>query len=318
MPSTSPALTSSETSAKARPAPSPRTAEHDRRVRACCRARSRRYSSPRAPRGRCRSCARSPSPCRCRPVGLGDDAAAVAEDRDRVGDRQHVVEEMRDEDDAAAAGAQPRSTSNRRSTSGGDSAEVGSSRMMMRAPENSTRASSISCCRPIGSEPMRALRIDVDAEARRAARARRATMRAPVDDAEPRRRLLAEKDVLGDGEVGHDAQLLMHHADAGGQRIARRAEVHLAARRSSCGRRYSRCTPAMIFISVDLPAPFSPTRPWISPARSAKSTSRSAATPPNDLEMPACSSQQRRRSLSLRRSSRPRPSWRRSPAQIRK
>ncbi len=32
-----------------------------------------------------------------------------------------------------------RSTSNRRSTSGGDSAEVGSSRMMMRAPENSTR-----------------------------------------------------------------------------------------------------------------------------------------------------------------------------------
>ncbi len=25
------------------------------------------------------------------------------------------------------------------------------------------------------------------------------------------------------------------------------------------------CTPAMIFISVLLPAPFSPTRPWISP-----------------------------------------------------
>src|SRR6185312_13613789 len=42
----------------------------------------------------------------------------------------------------------------------------------------------------------------------------------------------------------------------------------------------------MIFISVDLPAPFSPTSPWISPGRSAKSTSRRAATPPNDLEMP--------------------------------
>ena len=51
----------------------------------------------------------------------------------------------------------PRSTSNRRCTSGGDKAEVGSSRMTMRAPENSTRASSISCCRPIASEPMRAL-----------------------------------------------------------------------------------------------------------------------------------------------------------------
>jgi hypothetical protein len=30
----------------------------------------------------------------------------------------------------------------------------------------------------------------------------------------------------------------------------------------------------MIFISVLLPAPFSPTRPWISPAESAKSTPR--------------------------------------------
>src|SRR3977135_1161790 len=42
----------------------------------------------------------------------------------------------------------------------------------------------------------------------------------------------------------------------------------------------SACTPAMIFISVLFPAPFSPTRPWISPAESAKSTPRSASTPP--------------------------------------
>ena len=47
------------------------------------------------------------------------------------------------------------SVANRRSTSGGDSAEVGSSRMMMRAPEDSTRAISISCCRPIGRSPSR-------------------------------------------------------------------------------------------------------------------------------------------------------------------
>src|SRR4051812_28944400 len=42
----------------------------------------------------------------------------------------------------------------------------------------------------------------------------------------------------------------------------------------------------MIFMSVLLPAPFSPTRPWISPARSVKSTPRSASTPPNALVMP--------------------------------
>src|SRR5215475_13695906 len=51
----------------------------------------------------------------------------------------------------------------------------------------------------------------------------------------------------------------------------------------------SGCTPAMIFISVLLPAPFSPTRPWISPGRSAKSTPRSASTPPKVLLIP-CSS----------------------------
>src|SRR5882762_1023220 len=46
----------------------------------------------------------------------------------------------------------------------------------------------------------------------------------------------------------------------------------------------------MIFISVLLPAPFSPTSPWISPASSAKSTSRSASTPPKLLPMPYSSS----------------------------
>ena len=39
------------------------------------------------------------------------------------------------------------------------------------------------------------------------------------------------------------------------------------------------CTPARIFISVDLPAPFSPTRPWTWPARSSRSTSSSTVCP---------------------------------------
>src|SRR4051794_32933882 len=46
----------------------------------------------------------------------------------------------------------------------------------------------------------------------------------------------------------------------------------------------------MIFISVLLPAPFSPTRPWISPDASAKSTSRNASTPPKLLPIPLSSS----------------------------
>src|SRR5271166_2528828 len=53
--------------------------------------------------------------------------------------------------------------------------------------------------------------------------------------------------------------------------------------------RKSVCTPAMIFISVLLPAPFSPTIPCTSPPLSMKSTSASASTPPNDFEIPESS-----------------------------
>src|SRR5689334_1358599 len=45
-------------------------------------------------------------------------------------------------------------------------------------------------------------------------------------------------------------------------------------------------TPAITLISVDLPAPLSPTRPTTSPSYTSKSTSVSALTAPNDLLMP--------------------------------
>src|SRR5690606_15199008 len=46
-------------------------------------------------------------------------------------------------------------------------------------------------------------------------------------------------------------------------------------------------TPASTFISVDLPAPFSPMRAWTSPRRRSKSTPRRAGAPPKDLVMPS-------------------------------
>src|SRR5262245_52537033 len=48
--------------------------------------------------------------------------------------------------------------------------------------------------------------------------------------------------------------------------------------------------PARIFIKVDLPAPFSPIRAWISPDLRSKWTSVSAATPPKCLLMPDATS----------------------------
>ena len=54
-----------------------------------------------------------------------------------------------------------------------------------------------------------------------------------------------------------------------------------------------RTTPPSTLISVDFPAPFSPSRAWISPARSVKSTPSSAATPPNRFVIPRSASRGR-------------------------
>ncbi len=59
-------------------------------------------------------------------------------------------------------------------------------------------------------------------------------------------------------------------------------EEHLAGVR--------RVDTVMILISVDLPAPLSPSRPTTSPERSVKLMSFSTLTPPNDLETSRSSS----------------------------
>src|SRR3990170_7382073 len=48
--------------------------------------------------------------------------------------------------------------------------------------------------------------------------------------------------------------------------------------------------PAKIFIRVDLPAPFSPTRAWTSPGNTSKETSSRARTPGKSLVMDSISS----------------------------
>src|SRR5262250_1189583 len=52
-------------------------------------------------------------------------------------------------------------------------------------------------------------------------------------------------------------------------------------------------------MSVDLPAPFSPTMPWIVPRRTTSETSRLAWTRPNDLSMPRSSRAGVERSASI-------------------
>ena len=80
--------------------------------------------------------------------------------------------------------------------------------------------------------------------------------------------------------------MLVHHGDAGGERVRRSArlvgragELHVAGIGADKGRK-SGCT------SVDLPAPFSPRRQWISPAPMSRVTLSSASTEPNRLVAP--------------------------------
>ena len=152
--------------------------------------------------------------------------------------------------------------------------------------------------------PSRVARVDVDAEARAGARAPRAPSRASRRARSRLTGCVPRKTFSATLRSRHDAEFLVHHADAGGERVARRAEADRPAVERASARRTRACTPAMIFISVHLPAPFSPTSPWISPARSAKSTSRSAVTPPNDLARCRRSASQRaaRRHRATRRS----------------
>ena len=165
---------------------------------------------------------------------FGRDRPAVAEHRDAVADRQHVVEEMRDEHDAAPGLAQPAQQREQ-------PLDLGRRQRRGRLVQDDDARAGEQHARELDqllqAERQRAhprARIDVDAEALQML-GRAAAHRPPVDQAEPVDRLHAEMDVLRHRQLAHDGKLLMHHADAGRARIARRAkadrpavEAHLA------------------------------------------------------------------------------------------
>ena len=90
----------------------------------------------------------------------------------------------------------------------------------------------------------------------------------PVDQAGPARKAGDQGHVLADAEVVHQAEILVHE----GKRQIAQMRVHGSApsSRISPGVRGDG-RPARILISVDLPAPFSPTSAWISPAPTVRS-----------------------------------------------
>jgi hypothetical protein len=99
--------------------------------------------------------------------------------------------------------------------------------------------------------------------------------RAAIHPAEGAAIFAPEKNVLRDGHVRREQRLLVHHRDADGGGFGGRAQETSLPFHSM--RPASRSTmPATIFMSVDLPAPFSPSSRWTSPAATESSPLREA------------------------------------------
>ena len=92
----------------------------------------------------------------------------------------------------------------------------------------------------------------------------------PVDQAERAGPLHAQGDVLGHGEHRDQHEVLVHHADAGLDRVARRAEVlRLAVDQDLALVRLGQ--PEQDVHQGVLPAPFSPSSAWIWPGSTVRS-----------------------------------------------
>ena len=155
-----------------------------------------------------------------------DDLPAVAEHGHRVGHSQHVVEEMRDEDDAAALvaqaaqhGEQPldlRRRQRRGRLVQDDDPRAGEQHageldQLLQADRQPAHAAAADRRRCRGARAARRPRAPS-----RASRTRPAALVGWCRGTRSRRRVRS----------GTMRQLLVHHADAGGQRVARRAEAH--------------------------------------------------------------------------------------------
>ena len=148
-------------------------------------------------------------------IGAVTHVAAVAQHRDPVGERHHLVDAVRDVDDRRRRrAASCRMIRKSRAHSAGDSAEVGSSMIRMRASSDSALAISTSCCSPMRRPADPRLRVELDAEPveQRAARPRpsrggRGSAR-PISGSRPRKMLAATL------ELRDEVQLLVDDGDA--------------------------------------------------------------------------------------------------------
>ena len=159
---------------------------------------------------------------------------------------------------AVPADRRSRSTPNSRSASLAVRLDVGSSRMSSLAFIERARAIATSCCCAADSSPSGVLAAKPDPDARQLALG--VGVHPPaIEQAKgaAARRLAPEEDVAGDVQRVDQLELLVDDGDAEPGGIGRSVQRHgRAVERISP--ESARWMPARIFISVDLPAPFSP------------------------------------------------------------
>ena len=94
---------------------------------------------------------------------------------------------------------------------------------------------------------------------------------------------VAEGDVLPHGQRLDEAEVLMDHGDAEARRLDRIDDLDGLAVQSDLRRNRAGSSPISIFISVDLPAPFSPRMPWIRPVPKGEVDAVAGDDPPEPL-----------------------------------
>ena len=189
------------------------------------------------------------------------DDAALAHDRDLVGRLQDLVELVADERDRAALLRPRRGAASRRavSLSAGVSTDVGSSKMRIDGSRRRHLMISTRWRMPTGRSP-------TTASGSTSRPYRSEISRDPVADlGRSQAAAVAERDVLPHPQRLDEAEVLVHHADAVRGRGGRVERGGCASPSMLIVPASGSTRPIMIFISVDLPAPFSPSTPWIRP-----------------------------------------------------
>src|SRR6266542_2784387 len=177
-----------------------------------------------------------------------------------------------------------RTMPNRRCTSWSESALVGSSSTSATLARRSALASSTICCSPMPSWPTSASRgtevpsrlnsLEASARSARTCTSRPGRVRSAL------RKMLSSTESVG---TRLRSWKTMPSPDA---RASPGSEKAILVGPTSSSPALGLTAPSAIFMRVDLPAPFAPTRPWTVPFRTWKSTPRSACVRPKVLTIP--------------------------------